>query len=188
MSACYFVHPNSSAIRDSALKIAMVVVDEAHCINIHTIRGNLLRPNLHLFVIAVGSEDEKMVWLAQNLPKIDGKGLVYAGTRVNTTLYAQWFEPTGIVAACYNASIDPATKAFIEQNLMNNNYKKCVVSTNALEMGIDKPDVRFVVHTQIPESAIHYYQEIGRAGRAGKPAYIVLFYNPEADKTLSFIE
>jgi ATP-dependent DNA helicase RecQ len=72
---------------------------------------------------------------------------------------------------------------------MNNEYK-CVVSTNALGMGIDKSDIRFIVHTQIPVSPIHYYQEIGRAGRDGQPSTIILFYNPHQDKELplSFIE
>ena len=224
-------------VRDKNLKIAMVVVDEAHCIstwghdfipsyrkivnlvnllplnfpvlattatatkrveddiktqigkNIVSIRGNLLRENLNLYVIKVQSEDEKMIWLAQNLEKIQGTGVVYTGTRVNTEIYAKWFEYLKIKAVHYNSGIDTETKKDIEQGLMNNEYK-CVVSTNALGMGIDKPDIRFVIHTQIPVSPIHYYQEIGRAGRDGKPSYIILFYNPNDDKTLplSFIE
>jgi ATP-dependent DNA helicase RecQ len=224
-------------VRDKNFKIAMVVVDEAHCIstwghdfipsyqkivnlvnllplnfpvlattatatkrveediktqigkNIISIRGNLLRANLNLFVITVQSEDEKMIWLAQNLEKIQGTGVVYTGTRVSTEIYAKWFEYLKIKAVHYNSGIDTETKKDIEQGLMNNEYK-CVVSTNALGMGIDKPDIRFVIHTQIPISPIHYYQEIGRAGRDGKTSYIILFYNPNDDKTLplSFIE
>ncbi len=224
-------------VRDKNFNIAMVVVDEAHCIstwghdfipsyrkivnlvnllplnfpvlattatatkrveediktqigkNIVSIRGNLLRANLNLFVIRVQSEDEKMIWLAQNLEKIQGTGVVYTGTRVSTEIYAKWFEYLKISAVHYNSGIDTETKKYIEQGLMSNEYK-CVVSTNALGMGIDKPDIRFVVHTQIPVSPIHYYQEIGRAGRDGKPSYIILFYNPNDDKALplSFIE
>lgn len=224
-------------VRDKNFKIAMVVVDEAHCIstwghdfipsyrkiinlvnllplnfpvlattatatkrvesdiktqigkNIVSIRGNLLRPNLNLFVITVQSEDEKMIWLAQNLEKIQGTGVVYTGTRVSTEIYAKWFEYLKIKAVHYNSSIDTETKKDIEQGLMSNEYK-CVVSTNALGMGIDKPDIRFVVHTQIPVSPIHYYQEIGRAGRDDKRSFIILFYNPNEDKILplSFIE
>ena len=69
------------------------------------------------------------------------------------------------------------------------NKWKCIISTNALGMGIDKPDIRFIIHTQIPQSPIHYYQEIGRAGRDDHPSYIILFYNPE-DRKLpeAFIE
>lgn len=65
------------------------------------------------------------------------------------------------------------------------NRWKCVVSTNALGMGIDKPDLRFIIHTQIPASPIHYYQEIGRAGRDGKPATVILFYNSATVMTIS---
>jgi ATP-dependent DNA helicase RecQ len=224
-------------VRDKNFKIAMVVVDEAHCIstwghdfipsyrkiinlvnllplnfpvlattatatkrvendikaqigkNIVAVRGTLLRSNLNLFVITVQSEDEKMIWLAQNLEKIQGTGVVYTGTRVSTETYAKWFEYLKINAVHYNSGIDTETKKEIEQGLMNNEYK-CVVSTNALGMGIDKPDIRFVIHTQSPVSPIHYYQEIGRAGRDGNPSYIILFYNPNEDRTLplSFIE
>jgi ATP-dependent DNA helicase RecQ len=157
--------------------------------NIVSIRGNLLRENLNLYVITVQSEDEKMIWLAQNLEKIQGTGIVYTGTRVSTEIYSKWFEYLKINSVHYNSSIDTETKKDIEQGLMKNEYK-CVVSTNALGMGIDKPDIRFVVHTQIPVSPIHYYQEIGRAGRDGKSSNIILFYNPNEDKTLplSFID
>lgn len=224
-------------VKDRNFKIAMVVVDEAHCIstwghdfipsyrkiiklvnllplnfpvlattatatkrveddiktqigkNIDSIRGNLLRSNLNLFVITVQSEDEKMIWLAQNLEKIKGSGVVYTGTKVSTEIYSKWFEYLNISAVHYNSGIDTETKKIIEQGLMNNKYK-CVVSTNALGMGIDKSDIRFVVHTQIPVSLVHYYQEIGRAGRDSKPSYVILFYNFNEDKTLplAFIE
>jgi len=130
--------------------------------NITSIRGNLMRPNFHLFVVRVKSEDEKMIWLGKNLPKINGTGLIYTGTRVTTEIYAKWFEFLKINSVHYNSGIDTNTKQEIEQGLIKNKYK-CVVSTNALGMGIDKPDIRFVVHTQTPQSPIHYYQEIGRA-------------------------
>lgn len=141
-----------------------------------TIRGSLVRSNFNLYVIRVQSEDEKLVWLAQHLNNIDGTGLVYTGTRVDTESYAKWLVQNGVNAVNYNAGHDAETRKDIENGLMENRYK-CVVSTNALGMGIDKADIRFIIHTQIPASPIHYYQEIGRAGRDGKPTTIILFFN-----------
>lgn len=146
-----------------------------------TIRGRLVRDNFRLYVIKVHSEDEKLVWLAKNLNQIDGTGLIYTGTRVNTEIYAKWLAYNNINAINYNAGHDANTRKDIENGLMQNRYK-CIVSTNALGMGIDKPDIRFIIHTQIPASPIHYYQEIGRAGRDDKPTTIILFYNEQKDK------
>lgn len=145
-----------------------------------TIRGNLIRPNFQLHVVKVQSEDEKMIWLAENLNSINGTGLIYTGTRIDTEVYANWLRFVGINATDYNAGFDADTRKSIEQGLMHNKWK-CIVSTNALGMGIDKSDIRFVIHTQMPASPIHYYQEIGRAGRDGKPTRIILFYNEKKE-------
>lgn len=156
--------------------------------NISVLRGNLLRENFKLYVVKVTSEDEKLIWLGQNLEKLEGTGILYTGTRVDTEIYSKWFEHLKFSAIGYNAGLDTDSRIAIENGLMSNKWK-CVISTNALGMGIDKPDIRFIIHTQIPQSPIHYYQEIGRAGRDGKPSNIILFYNPE-DKKLpeAFIE
>lgn len=156
--------------------------------NILTIRGNLMRDNFKLFVVKVSSEDEKLIWLGRNINNLPGSGIIYTGTRVNTEIYSKWFEYLKIPSIGYNAGLDANSRIEIEKGLMNNTWK-CIISTNALGMGIDKPDIRFIIHTQIPQSPIHYYQEIGRAGRDGQPSYIILFYNPE-DRKLpeAFIE
>lgn len=156
--------------------------------NITTIRGNLMRDNFKLFVVKVSSEDDKLIWLGKNLDKLPGSGILYTGTRVDTEIYSKWFEHLKISSAAYNAGLDADSRIAIENGLMTNKWK-CIISTNALGMGIDKPDIRFIIHTQIPQSPIHYYQEIGRAGRDGQPSYIILFYNPE-DRKLpeAFIE
>lgn len=156
--------------------------------NISTIRGNLMRNNFKLYVVKVSSEDEKLIWLGKNLNKLPGSGILYTGTRVDTEIYCKWFEYLKISSTSYNAGLDADSRIAIENGLMSNKWK-CIISTNALGMGIDKPDIRFIIHTQIPQSPIHYYQEIGRAGRDGKPSYIILFYNPE-DRKLpeAFIE
>lgn len=156
--------------------------------NILTIRGNLMRDNFKLFVVKVSSEDEKLIWLGKNLNNLPGSGIIYTGTRVDTEIYSKWFENLKISSIAYHAGLDADSRIAIENGLMSNKWK-CIISTNALGMGIDKPDIRFIIHTQIPQSPIHYYQEIGRAGRDGQPSYIILFYNPE-DRKLpeAFIE
>ena len=143
-----------------------------------TIRGNLIRPNFELQVIKVQSEDEKMAWIVENINYLNGNGLIYTGTRVNTEIYAKWLQFNNINAIDYNAGLDSENRVNIENGLINNTWK-CIVCTNALGMGFDKPDIRFIIHTQIPQSPIHYYQEIGRAGRDSKPARIILFFNEQ---------
>ena len=140
------------------------------------IRGNLLRDNFSLNVVIVNDEDEKMIWLAEYLSNIQGNGLIYTGTRVTTETFSAWLQFNGLKAINYNAGLDAIFRKEIEDGLHSNRWK-CVVSTNALGMGIDKPDIRFIIHTQIPQSPIHYYQEIGRAGRDGKPTQLFLLFS-----------
>lgn len=152
------------------------------------IRGNLSRPNFKLRVIRTQDQEAKMLSVLDMVKKLDGSGIIYCGTQVESETYAKWLEFNGVKANYYNAGLDNDTRVSIEQALMGNTYK-CVVSTNALGMGLDKPDIRFIIHTQVPTSPLHYYQEIGRAGRDGKPATVILYFN-EDDKELpfSFIE
>lgn len=215
------------------MKIAMVVVDEAHCIStwghnfrptyrrivnlvnllpqdfpvlattatatsrveediksqisgyLEVIRGRLMRPNLSLSVVKVKSEDEKFLWLKTHLSELtkNGTGVIYTGTKADSEIYKQWIEFLGYKSAYYNSSLEGEKRIEIENGFMNNRYH-CVVATNALGMGIDKPDIRFIIHTQIPQSPIHYYQEVGRAGRDGNLAHIILLFNPDSDLEL----
>lgn len=165
----------------TATKRVQIDIEKQISNNIRTLRGRLIRDNFNLFVIKVKSEDEKLIWLAENLNNIKGTGIIYTGTRVNTQIYSRWFDSLKIKTTEYNAGLDGVTRKEVENGLMANKWK-AVISTNALGMGIDKPDIRFLIHTQIPASPIHYYQEIGRAGRDGKPTTIILFYNSSKDE------
>jgi len=152
------------------------------------IRGSLSRPNFGLCVVHTDSQEAKMSHLLKLMQRLEGTGIVYCGTQVESETYAKWLEFNGVNATYYNAGLDNATRKTIEEGLMNSTFK-CVVSTNALGMGIDKPDIRFIIHTQVPVSPLHYYQEIGRAGRDGRDSKIYLFYNEDEDDELplSFI-
>lgn len=155
--------------------------------NLVTLRGDLVRTNFKLHVIITKSEDEKLIWLAKYINSLPGTGIIYTGTRVDTDIYSRWLQFVGINSIGYNAGLDSDSRVDIEKGLMDNRWK-CIVSTNALGMGIDKPDIRFVIHTQIPASPIHYYQEIGRAGRDGLETHAVLFFNSSASNNGSYTD
>lgn len=144
--------------------------------NLSLVRGNLVRENFRLRVVTVSSEEGKMVFLRNYLKTATGTGIVYAGTRAQAETYAKWLSFNNISCAHYHAGLDSDSRKEIESGLMSNKWK-CVISTNALGMGIDKPDIRFVIHLQVPASPVHYYQEIGRAGRDGLPTDAILLYN-----------
>ncbi|MBV5320966.1 MAG: RecQ family ATP-dependent DNA helicase [Sulfuricurvum sp.] len=155
--------------------------------DIELIRGDLLRENLKLNVIHVNSEEEKMAWISNYLERIDGNGIVYTGTRSNAEIFSKWCESENLNTIYYHGGLDSNSRKSVEKEWMNNKFK-AVISTNALGMGIDKSDIRFIIHTQITQSPIHYYQEIGRAGRDGKTAEIFLLFNPnDTELPLSFI-
>ena len=141
------------------------------------VRGTMQRPNLYLNVEYLQGDREKLAYLAELLPLFTGTGIIYTATKHDAEMVASFLQQQGIRAEYYHAGREEDVRQDIEQKLMANQYK-VVCSTNALGMGIDKADIRFIIHYQIPGSPIHYYQEIGRAGRDGKVAWCFLLYDP----------
>jgi ATP-dependent DNA helicase RecQ len=144
---------------------------------VQIIRGTMQRPNLHLNVVHLQGDREKLGYLGEMLPRCPGAGVIYTATKHDTEMVAAFLSSQGIVAEYYHAGREDAIRQDIEQKWMANQYK-VVCSTNALGMGIDKHDLRFVIHYHMPASPIHYYQEMGRAGRDGKVAWCILLYDP----------
>ena len=146
------------------------------------IRGDMQRPNLYLQAEVLKGDAEKLSYVGEIMPYLPGTGIIYTATQNKTEMVAAFLLQQGIKAEYYHARRMDGERQRIEQNLMANQYK-VVCATNALGMGIDKPDIRFVIHYNIPASPIHYYQEMGRAGRDGKVSWCILLYDP-ADLTI----
>ena len=142
------------------------------------IRGTMQRPNLHVQVLHLHGDHEKLHYLGQLLPLLPGTGIIYTATQRDAEMVASFLGYLGFAAEYYHAGRENDVRRKIEQKLMENAYK-VVCSTNALGMGIDKRDIRFIIHYHIPASPIHYYQEIGRAGRGGDISRCILLYDPE---------
>jgi ATP-dependent DNA helicase RecQ len=137
------------------------------------------RPGLELIVEQAFDDEprrEAVVLRAMGEAK---PGIVYTATRASSERYATAMADLGLAAAAYHAGLKAADREEVQQQFMDGDLD-VVVATTAFGMGIDKADVRFVVHAEVADSIDSYYQEIGRAGRDGKPARAILFYR-EAD-------
>lgn len=118
------------------------------------------------------------------LNSVKGSTIVYARSRKRTKETAEWLVSQGISATYYHAGLDVDVKDRHQQAWINDE-KRVMVATNAFGMGIDKPDVRLVIHIDSPDSLEAYFQEAGRAGRDGKKAYAVLLYDSSDARKLS---
>ena len=149
------------------------------------LRGPLARYSLQLDAIVLEHQAERLAWLAERLPLMPGSGIVYCLTVADTQRVAAFLRSQGIDAQPYNADLSTDERVVLEDALVANEIK-ALVATVALGMGFDKPDLGFVVHYQRPGSAIAYYQQVGRAGRAVDHAYGVLLSGREDDEIAEF--
>jgi ATP-dependent DNA helicase RecQ len=136
------------------------------------------RPNLHLEVQAFRDDDQRREAVVLRAMSEAKPGLVYTATRKSAERYAEALAELGIDAAAYHAGRRAADREDVHTRFMAGDLD-VVVATTAFGMGIDKADVRFVLHAEVADSLDSYYQEIGRAGRDGEPAEAVLFYRQE---------
>ncbi len=141
------------------------------------------RPNLHLAADRFTRDADKRDAVLTRIRTLaadpaTGRGLVYVASRKDSEFYAEESAGAGIRIAAYHAGMKAAVRDEVHRKFLTDEID-VVVATSAFGMGIDKPDVRFVVHASAPDSLDSYYQQIGRAGRDGERAEITLFYRPE---------
>ncbi|MEC4893932.1 MAG: RecQ family ATP-dependent DNA helicase [Oscillatoria sp. PMC 1051.18] len=156
--------------------------------NLRVIRGNLTRQSLQLQNIYLPSPAARMAWLAEQLPSLPGSGIIYTLTVRDSERVAAWLQSQKIDAKPYHSQLPTEERETLENQLIDNKIK-ALVATTALGMGFDKPDLGFVIHYQRPGSVVHYYQQVGRAGRAVEQAYGILLSGDEDNEiTNYFIE
>jgi ATP-dependent DNA helicase RecQ len=136
------------------------------------------RPNLRLEVQRVQDDSDKRAAVLATIAELDGPGLLYTATRNDAEFYAAVLSGAGRSAAAYHAGLKARERDDVHRGFHRGDFD-VVAATSAFGMGIDKADVRFVVHASVPDSLDSYYQQIGRGGRDDADALAKLVYRPE---------
>ena len=177
-------HPSVIALTaTAALPVRRDIVERLGLREHREVIASFDRPNLHLAVERFTDDTDKRHRVITRVCALTADpstrpGLVYVATRKDTEFYADELAQCGVQAAAYHAGMKATDRERVHEEFLAGDLE-VVVATSAFGMGIDKPDVRFVLHASVPESLDSYYQQIGRAGRDGQPAEIRLFYRSE---------
>ena len=156
------------------------IIERLFIKNAIVFRDSFARANLHYHVIP---REDQMNYIERLLLKATGSAIVYVRHRRKCTELADWFNTKGIDAVAYHGGMEMQARDTIQTDWISG-AKKVIVATNAFGMGVDKGDVRLVVHYDLPPGIEEYYQEAGRAGRDGKDGYCIIVVKPASEKNL----
>ena len=178
--------PNTPFIALTASATTLVqkdIVDKLQLKQPNIYHSSFEKPNLSYSVFKIDSKINKALQILQN---VAGSSIVYCSNRKETKRIALLLQQHGFSADFYHAGLTQAERS-AKQTAWIENKTRIIVCTNAFGMGIDKPDVRTVIHLSLPDCIENYYQEAGRAGRDGNRAYAVLLYQPTDIATLQLL-
>jgi ATP-dependent DNA helicase RecQ len=136
------------------------------------------RPNIDLSVVRVDADDEKTELILERVRELETPGIVYAATRARAEALAEALNAAGIRTGWYHGGMSKRERTAAQDQFMNDEVE-VMVATSAFGMGINKPNVRFVIHLDVSDSLDAYYQEIGRAGRDNDPAAAILYFHED---------
>ncbi|WP_374963032.1 RecQ family ATP-dependent DNA helicase [Lysinibacillus sp. RS5] len=147
---------------------------------------NVDRSNIHLGRVVFEDREDKVHWIKQHIKETAGPGILYMSSRKRAEQYSEVLIQAGIRAAAYHAGFGAEDRQFIQQQFIDGELD-WIVATNAFGMGINKSDIRQVIHETMPANVENYMQEIGRAGRDGHPALAILLYCDDDVELAKFV-